>query len=568
MDFIEVEDIVTGKKESLTPEQYKKKYGNGSKDLCWDKEGKPIEKPKKRFIYNLPINNYKQNAEAFYELRPYFYDERNLFWLWNEEQNKYEITDDVELRRLLDNCLGFKGQTIDPKTKAGYLEALKWVGREKKPKDAPLKWVQFKDRAYSLSSGEIYNVTPDYFFTNPIPWELGESTETPQMDKLFKDWVGEAYVETLYEIIAYCCYRDYPIHLIFCLVGSGRNGKSKYQNIVEKFFNKDNICATELDTLIDNRFESFKLYKKLVCSMGETNFGVMKKTSLLKKLSGQDLIGFEKKNKDPFDDHNYAKIIISSNSLPTSTDTSDGFYRRWLILDFPNEFSCDKGDILKTIPEHEYNNLARKMTVILPKLLSNNKFHNQGDIDERKQKYIENSNPLTLFIDKCCIRNEDNDEVYISYNELYNNYIKFLRLNKKRKVSRAEFKTALLDEGLFPEKTSKTIGHDENTGYAQHKVIMWVDGIKMQENWLNFAKSTPFAHVLTQKLRKGVQLKTMVKEEKKANLPEIVDIKPMEFDSKVITYHKCEVEGCNEVETNQDSYKVHYCKKHWDNHAQ
>ncbi len=27
--------------------------------------------------------------------------------------------------------------------------------------------------------------------------------------------------------------------------------------------------------------------------MGETNFGVMAKTSLLKKLSGQDIIGFE-----------------------------------------------------------------------------------------------------------------------------------------------------------------------------------------------------------------------------------------------------------------------------------
>ena len=87
--------------------------------------------------------------------------------------------------------------------------------------------------------------------------------------------------------------------------------------------------------MLDSRFESFKLYKKLVCTMGETNFNVLNKTSLLKKLTGQDLIGFEFKNKKPFDDYNYAKIMIASNSLPVSSDTSEGFYRRWMILDFP-----------------------------------------------------------------------------------------------------------------------------------------------------------------------------------------------------------------------------------------
>jgi len=81
-------------------------------------------------------------------------------------------------------------------------------------------------------------------------------------------------------------------------------------------------------------------------------------------LTGGDKIGFEKKNKDPFDDYNYAKMIIASNSLPISQDTSDGFYRRWLIVDFPNEF--EEGiDILGTIPEQEYNNLALKITKIV-----------------------------------------------------------------------------------------------------------------------------------------------------------------------------------------------------------
>jgi putative DNA primase/helicase len=70
----------------------------------------------------------------------------------------------------------------------------------------------------------------------------------------------------------------------------------------------------------------------------ETNFNLLTSTNLLKRLVGGDLIGFEKKGKDPFDDYNYAKIMINSNSMPMSQDESDGFYRRWLIIDFPNEF--------------------------------------------------------------------------------------------------------------------------------------------------------------------------------------------------------------------------------------
>jgi hypothetical protein len=134
------------------------------------------------------------------------------------------------------------------------------------PTQAKVKWIQFKDKAYDLK-GHYHKVDFKYFFTNPIPWEIGESQETPVIDRLFTEWVGEAYVKTLYEIIAYCCYRAYPIQTLFCLYGSGRNGKSCFLRLLRKFLGDTNVCSTEFDKLMNNRFESFKLYKKLVCLM-------------------------------------------------------------------------------------------------------------------------------------------------------------------------------------------------------------------------------------------------------------------------------------------------------------
>jgi len=432
----------------------------------------------KRKVLHIKLDNYIENAETFHKEQPFFYDKSGLFWFWDFELSCYKQEDDIDVMNRLDKVLGLEGQTINSRAKANYLEALKRYGRLKLPLPAPIKWVQFKGKAVSLESGKVYDVTPDYFFTNPIPHELGKSTDTPKIDELLEQWVGKRYVKTMYEILAYSCYSSYPLQTIICLYGSGRNGKGQFMKLKTKFIGKENICSTELDTLIGSRFEAFKLYKKLVCSLGETNFGMLNKTSLLKKLVGGDMIGFEKKGKTPFDDFNYAKIIISSNSLPTTADESDGFFRRWNIIDFPNEFSEGK-DIICEIPEVEFNNLALKVTKILPELLKRGKFDKQGSILERKEKYLLASNPLSIFIKLCCDKDES---TYVSYNKLYTAYVKFLLINKKRRVKLGEFKRALETEGFWIERTSKV---NEDGGYHSGN---WVMGLTLKCNYVNYVR--------------------------------------------------------------------------------
>lgn len=227
----------------------------------WKKLGKDLKNKAESARINtlrlLKIDNYIDNVKYFAEGQPFFYDRAGLFWFWNEIQSRYAQKDDVDVMNMLDKNLGFMGQTVTGGVKQNYLEAFRRVGRERIPEEAPKKWIQFRDKAYSLNSGKIYDVQPNYFFCNPIPWEIGESYDTPTMDKLFEEWVGVKYMDTLYEIIAYCCYTDYPIQLITCLFGSGRNGKSCFMRLATKFLGKDNICSTELDTLLDSRFESF-----------------------------------------------------------------------------------------------------------------------------------------------------------------------------------------------------------------------------------------------------------------------------------------------------------------------
>jgi len=282
-------------------------------------------------------------------------------------------------------------------------------------------------------TGLRFPATYEYFVTNPLPHDLHKDLieSTPTMDKIFEEWVGKDYVKTLYEILAYSMIPDYPIHRIFCFVGAGMNGKSKFLELLRKFIGQDNCCSTELDTLMQSRFEVTRLYKKLVCQMGETNFEELSKTSTLKKLSGGDLMGFEYKGKTPFEDINYAKIIISTNNLPTTTDKTIGFYRRWMIIDFPNTFS-EKKDILKEIPEEEFESLALKSVIILRDLLQKREFHNEGTIEERMEKYEARSNFLEKFINTYL---ESDVDGFVTKSEFYRKFIDWCKDNRHRQMT-------------------------------------------------------------------------------------------------------------------------------------
>ena len=354
----------------------------------------------------IPINVFTkfEQAKRFNEIQPIFFDKSGMFWLWNNQIKCWEISDDVDILNMISETTG--KDVISSKSRTEILNALKQEGRLKIPRPIEKTWIQFKDKIYDIKTGKSFEATPNYFVTNPIPYEVSHDPQTPVIDKIFEEWVGKEYVKTLHEIIAYSLLPDYPMNRLFCFIGAGMNGKSCFLNLLKKFIGDQNVCSTELDTLLSSRFEITKLHKKLVCLMGETNFNEMNRTSILKKLTGRDTIGFEYKNKNPFQDINYAKIMIATNNLPTTTDKTIGFYRRWLIIDFPNEFS-EKKNILDDIPEQEYNNLATNCVIVLNSLLEERNFTNEGSIDERMKKFEDRSDPLEKFMKEFTIEDYD-----------------------------------------------------------------------------------------------------------------------------------------------------------------
>jgi putative DNA primase/helicase len=422
-------------------------------------------------------------CKEFYDIQPFYYDKNKLYWIWDKQKCVWSIVDETDIIVAINNTFSLIGIATSS-LKSQIINAIQIIGRDNTPLNQEnCELIQFGTTIYNLNDGSSFEATPNYFITNTLPYTPSMSDDTPILDELFDAWVGRENRDLLYEIISYCCYRDYPIHHIFTFVGAGSNGKSKFLKIIEKFISVDNCASTSLDVLINSRFESANLFKKLVCTMGETNFNTMNRTEMLKRLSGQDLVGFEFKGKNSFSGYSYAKLLISTNTLPETTDRTDGFYRRWIIVDFPNRFSGDI-DILKTIPESEFNNLSRKVLNILPNLLSYMRFTNVGTLEDRKKRYENKSNPLPKFLEEFTTNLSDGCIFKWEFNARYNDYLKQNNLRSQsdteigikmkaldfvdRRITTDSGKTLRVWEGISWKGVGKLSVEEESILNAKH----------------------------------------------------------------------------------------------------
>jgi putative DNA primase/helicase len=424
----------------------------------------------------------------FFLKNPIMYDDYKIWWAWNSSQMRWNKVDETDITISFNNIFNILDvkNTYLSSVKTMILNSLKNTSRIFKnnfvEKIKPY-WVVFRDVIIDVKENRTFPNSFKYFSTNPIPYFFNNSddTDTPVIDKLFEDWVGNSkdkkdWVKTLKQMFSYCMLPSYPIETTFVLHGSGNNGKSTCLNLLSNFIGYNNIVSSDLLALINpnNRFASSKLYKKLVCVMGEVDDTVVKNTGLLKKLvSGKDSINCEFKGKDPLDFINYAKIIMATNNLPMTSDLSDAYFRRFVIIDFDKRFKSN-GLINLSIPEQEYENMARQLIPILKELVSKNEFENEGSIEDKKKRYIQKSNPIQGFMDEYCDLDPNG---LIPVFEFFDNLEPYLSARNYKKLSKKAV-SQYMKNMLGLELQMHRIGENNNP-WRCYEGIAWKENAKV-----------------------------------------------------------------------------------------
>jgi len=508
----------------------KKAEDNLKEEIAREEEEEATKKEGKYLFSEIgKLSNFLNIAEEFIKIQPVYYDKYKIWWIWNHPEFKWERIDETDILNFIDNAT--KNPSTNSTIKAELLEGLRRKGRLNKPKEPKESWVQFGDKIYDLESEEVLDAKSEYFITNPINWKMGETEETPALDILFKSWVGEENYLELYELLAFCIVPCYFIHRIFCLIGSGANGKSTFLNVLSKFIGEDNITSSSLFLLMGQRFEGSKLLKKLTCLMGETNFNMINNTDYIKKLTGQDLVRAEFKGKDCFDFRNYAKLIIATNSLPPTADKTDGFYRRWKIMEFNNKFKEER-DVLFNVQDEEYENLALKCFNMAKRLWKERKFTNDGDFEQRRKVYEDKSNPLMAFIKE---NYEKNIQKEVLFSEFYDDLSEYLESRGFRSLSAKAVSQQVKNEGFeiktFQKKdiNGRFIIGINHINHINHIPIPFLRDMGNVEkvNIVNIVTSNPFQSY--EKPNNDIHMNIIVPEKPKEQTEKEAFFKEMEY---------------------------------------
>jgi phage/plasmid-associated DNA primase len=140
---------------------------------------------------------------------------------------------------------------------------------------------------------------------------------------------------------------------------------------------------------------------------------------------------------------NVAKIIIATNCLPPTLDTTQGWYRRIKIIDFPNQFK-EGNDPLLRIPNYEYDNFCKQLTQIGADLLARGIFTNDGSITHRQKEYELRSNPMKQFLD---LYYEQDNSSRLPFFEIAEKFQNYLQERRYRVMEKKEIGILLEKEG-------------------------------------------------------------------------------------------------------------------------
>ncbi|QCZ44476.1 DNA primase family protein [Levilactobacillus brevis] len=293
------------------------------------------------------------------------------------------------------------------------------------------------DTKYSSFGGKLLNLStltdgggadPNKLVLHYSDVVLDEKAQCPKFQRfLDEDLPDKQSQKFLQEYTGYLLDATNKAHAFLIIHGAGQNGKSVYLGLVTQLLGSDSVSAGNIEAL-GKDFGLSPLVGKLA-NISNEGEAVDFSTAQLKAITSGDPVQINPKNRDMFSLVLRTKFIFSTNNLPTTTDTSEGFARRLNILPFSVHVpkSMVDPDLPKKLSQ-ELSGILNWAIEGLKRLRSNNyRFTKSGEMEDAKNNYILSNQPVRRFVKECFeLRNGSK----ISFRDLRELYAKWLQENE------------------------------------------------------------------------------------------------------------------------------------------
>ncbi len=339
--------------------------------------------------------------------------------------------------------------------------------------------IPLRDGVLDQTTLELKPHSPGYRFTWQLPFNWNDRGIgcQPIEDFLLKITGHPDIAEVLLAFLSAIVTRRSDLQRYLELIGGGGTGKSTFMALAKALAGEENAVSSQLRLLESNQFETAKFYRKLLVLFPDSERW-QGEVSVLKQLTGQDPIRYERKGIQQCKDYVYeGMVILSANEPPESSDRTSGQERRKLTVGLDNR-----------IPEYEGRNLAEEFKLFLPGLLKRVleiprdrvtaliKYtdRNVPALAKKKWSQLIETNPIAAWADECTVFDPDaksyigKDDPEQAHRWLYANFCKYQRESGHKSVLPVKRFSANLRDLLKNQlKAAISEGRDRGGVYIQ-----------------------------------------------------------------------------------------------------
>ena len=258
-----------------------------------------------------------------------------------------------------------------------------------------------------LKTGQLLPHDPKHNLVNKMDVTWNPAATAPvfmtALNDIFKfDDDREVRVQFILEWFGYCLIPDISQHKFLWLVGSGGNGKSLILNTLAALLGKDNVSYAMLERMGRPSVRA-ELQGKLCNISHEMSSDATIADGYLKAIVAGDWVEAERKFQPSFSYPPFVRIVAATNSLPYLKDTTDGFFRRAIIMELTRKFDGD--DMDKHLQQKilaELDGILVLATNALRDLLKRDEFVVPESAIRTANQYRDESDSVRYFIKEAC----------------------------------------------------------------------------------------------------------------------------------------------------------------------
>jgi len=384
---------------------------------------------------------------------------QSKFWTFSETEGIWRESPDESVKRAIqivcrENGLPVKDNFVRGafnSAKARFFRDVRFDQIDKRSIGASNGVLQYTNGEWKLSPYR----REDYRRIR-LPVEYDPAAECPRFEQFLSE-VFEGTPDkhdralTVLEFLGLSITANMEFEKALLLVGKGGNGKSVLLRTLESLIGAKNRASVQMKQL-ENRFQRAHLDGKLVNIMSELPEGGEIPDAEIKAIISGEPVTAEHKLKPPFEFFPICKLWIATNHMPSVRDLSDGLFRRFIILSFPNRFD-DKPSRDTRLSEKLAAEASGILNYCLAALAG---IYERGAMTEPTSSkaallaWQKDSDQTSAFIEEEMIAEPG---ASISSSEAYSRYTQWAKDSGIRRVlGRKSFTERLVNHGIEPAK--------------------------------------------------------------------------------------------------------------------